>query len=182
MVPLSLEVPGREELPSNGWDGAVLWAIQDLLDGVSPTAACALEINVEPSMRGRGVSSDAVRAMREAVREHGLGTLIAPVRPPDKAAEPRSSMSEYASRIRDDGLPEDRWLRVHVREGGTIVGIAPASMLVVGTLDHWRTWTGQPLDTDGAVEVVGGLVPLIVSTAQDVAIYAEPNVWVRHDL
>jgi hypothetical protein len=182
MAPLSLDVPGREQLPPNGWDGAVLWAVQDALDGVPPTAACALEINVDPLARGRGISGDAVQAMRDAARGHGLQTLIAPVRPPDKAAEPAVSMSEYASRRRPDGLPEDRWLRVHVRAGGSIVGVAPASMLVVGTLDDWRAWTGHPFDSDGPVEIAGGLVPVVASQALGMAFYAEPNVWVRHDL
>ena len=36
-------------------------------------------------------------------------------------------MAEYARRLRDDGLPEDPWLRVHVRAGGEVVEVTPFS-------------------------------------------------------
>lgn len=181
-VPVSLEGEHRAELPANGWDGALMWAIQDQLDRVQPNAACALEINVDPAHRGRGHSLAAVNALRDRARSLGLDQLIAPVRPPGKAAEPRTPMSEYAARTREDGLPVDDWLRVHVRAGGAIVGVAPFSMLVTGTLDEWRSWTGEPFDRDGLIEVAGALAPVLVSTELDIATYAEPNVWVRHIL
>lgn len=142
-----------EELPSNGWDGAVLWAVHDALDNVPPTAACALEINVDPTLRGHGIIGDAVRAMRDRAKRNGLRTLLAPVRPPEKGNEPFVPMAAYAQRMREDGLRADRWLRVHVRAGGIIVGVAPASMVVVGTLQNWQEWTGEPFDGDGPIAV-----------------------------
>lgn len=181
-IPFSRESPGREELPSNGWDGAVMWAIEDHVDGVTASSACALEINVDPSLRGKGISTAAVMAVRDNARRRGLAELVAPVRPPDKADEPWLPMAEYAARTRPDGLPEDRWLRVHVRAGGVIAGIAPFSMTVHGTLSEWREWTGLPFEDDGLVEVAGGLVPVSVSQQLGVATYVEPNVWVRHAL
>ncbi len=89
-------------------------------------------------------------------------------------------MAEYVERRRPDGLPEDPWLRVHVRAGGEIVRVAPASMTVSGSLAEWRAWTGLPFDRDGAVEVPGALTPVHCDLAQDHAVYVEPNVWVRH--
>lgn len=80
------------------------------------------------------------------------------------------------------GLPVDPWLRVHVRAGGTIVKVAPASMVMAGTLAQWREWTGLPFDTDGEVHVPQALVPVHASLAHNHAVYVEPNVWVRHDL
>lgn len=181
-IPFSRAAPGRSDLPSNGWDGAVIWALEDHVDGVAATCACALEINVDPALRGQGISTDAVLAMRDNARRQGLTELVAPVRPPDKASDPWLPMAEYAARTRPDGLPVDRWLRVHVRAGGVVVGIAPFSMTVQGTLSQWRDWTGLPFDADGLVAVPGGLVPVLVSQQLDLATYAEPNVWVTHSL
>ncbi|XVQ14102.1 hypothetical protein ACQP1W_16645 [Spirillospora sp. CA-255316] len=89
-------------------------------------------------------------------------------------------MGAYIRRTRDDGLPSDPWLRTHVRAGGVIEKVAPASMTISGSLGQWRRWTGLPFDRDGEVEVPGALVPVHCDTAHDHAVYVEPNVWVRH--
>ncbi len=90
------------------------------------------------------------------------------------------SMSKYVELRREDGLPLDPWLRVHVRAGGEVVGIAPFSMTVAGNLAQWKEWTSIDFDRDGEVDVPGALAPVIVNRRRDVAIYIEPNVWVRH--
>jgi hypothetical protein len=71
-------------------------------------------------------------------------------------------------------------LRVHVRAGGRIVKVCPASMAIPGSLAQWRSWTGLPFDRSGPVEVPGALTPVQVSVEHDHAVYVEPNVWVRH--
>ncbi|HEY6738338.1 MAG TPA: hypothetical protein VI076_05765 [Actinopolymorphaceae bacterium] len=91
-------------------------------------------------------------------------------------------MSQYIEQRRDDGLPEDPWLRVHVRAGGRIVKVAPTSMVIVGSLEEWRSWTGLPFDRDGDVAVPEALVPVQCNLTHGYAVYVEPNVWVRHDL
>ncbi|GAB3907045.1 hypothetical protein GCM10029964_104620 [Kibdelosporangium lantanae] len=52
-------------------------------------------------------------------------------------------------------------------------------MTVVGTLAQWKSWTGVAL-ADGPNVVDGALVPVLASTALDVGVYVEPNVWVEH--
>jgi hypothetical protein len=157
-----------------------VWAAEDALDGVAPDTACALEVAVHPAHQARGHSSVVLTAMREAVAAAGLASLVIPVRPPDKAAVPAVSMGDYASSTRSDGLPADRWLRTHVRAGGRLEGVASCSATVQAPLADWRRWTGLPFDRDGAVVVPGALVPVLVSAAQDFAVYVEPNVWVSH--
>ncbi|TDP91818.1 N-acetyltransferase [Labedaea rhizosphaerae] len=180
-VPFVFPDEHRTELPDGGWDAVLMWAFADRRRGRTPTVSSALEILIHPSHAGTGLSHLMLRAMRDAVAALGHATLYAPVRPNGKTdlAEP---MSEYAYRTREDGLPVDPWLRVHVRAGGTIERIAPASMVVAGSLRQWREWTGLPFDTDGEVAVPKALVPVLVSQAHDRAVYVEPNVWVRHDL
>jgi hypothetical protein len=83
---------------------------------------------------------------------------------------------------RPDGLPVDPWMRVHVRAGGQIVGVATRSMTIAGTLAEWRAWTGLPFDESGPVIVPEALVPVHCDVAADHAVYVEPNVWIRHPL
>lgn len=181
-IPFAMGIQGREELPDHGWDGVLLWAAEDRLQGRPANALAALDIQVRNVRRGEGFSAIALQALRDAARAAGLSDVFAPVRPTGKAQEPRTAMAEYADRVRGDGLPADAWLRVHVRAGGEIVKVASFSMTIHGTLAQWRDWTGLPFDGDGLVDVSGGLSPVVVSSALDVGVYVEPNVWVRHRL
>lgn len=178
----AIQLSDRAELPTGGWEQAVVWAFADARHGLKPDVACALNISVARDFQGRGLASHLLAALRAAAVDMGLACLLAPVRPSRKHLEPRTPMREYAARIRADGLPFDPWLRTHVRAGGEIVGLAPTSWLVAGTLDEWRRWTGLPFDRSGSVEVPGALVPVQCDVEADCAIYVEPNVWVRHRL
>lgn len=171
---------GRPLLPPNGWDGVVRWSWLDHLAGRRPNHLSALEITIAPEARGTGLAARFIERMKDGARRLGAVALVAPVRPSRKHLEPAEPMATYVARTRPDGLPEDPWLRVHARVGGTIIGVCPASMTIPGALDQWRSWTGLPFDRAGPVEVPGALVPVHVDPANDHAVYVEPNVWVRH--
>src|SRR5216117_2628499 len=89
---------------------------------------------VDARYRGQGLSPVAVRAMVDLARVHGLGTLLAPVRPADKSAYPLAPMERYARWQNDDGLPMDRWIRVHARMGADILAVAPRTLLITGSV------------------------------------------------
>ncbi|MEU6082603.1 N-acetyltransferase [Streptomyces sp. NPDC047108] len=179
-APFRADLPDREETPDGGWDTVLTWAFTDRRQGRAPTVASALEITVDAAYLGRGLSPRMLSGLRDAAARQGHDTLLAPVRPNAKHLEPRVPMGDYARRVREDGLPADPWLRVHVRAGGSVVKVAPASMAVSGSLAQWREWTGLPFDHDGDVDVPGALLPVRCDTAHDYAVYVEPNVWVRH--
>ncbi|MGA4841449.1 N-acetyltransferase [Streptomyces sp. G45] len=181
-VPFALGADGRGELPDGGWDQVMLWAFSDLRRGAKPDTVSAIEVVVVPDLQGTGLSGRMLAAMRDNARARGFTEVVAPVRPNAKHLEPAADIEEYARRTRDDGLPHDPWLRVHVRAGGVIEKVAPVSMTVTGTLARWREWTGLPFDTDGLVEVPGALVPVHCAASRGYAVYVEPNVWVRHAL
>lgn len=181
-VQLSLGGRGRAQLPAGGWEQAVVWAFADARHGVVPNVACALNISVAKSFQRQGLAALMLTVLRDAVADLGLASLLAPVRPSRKHLEPLTPMSEYAHRVREDGLPFDPWLRTHVRVGGQIVGTAPTSWLVSGTLAEWRTWTGLAFDRSGAVQVQGALTTVHCDIDASYAVYVEPNVWVRHTL
>lgn len=172
----------RGHLPDGGLDRAVIWAFNDRHRGQEPNLACAVEIAIDNGHRGQGLSHRMLAALRDAARAAGLPALVAPVRPNQKDRDPTASMADYVGRTRDDGLPVDAWLRVHVRAGAHIVAVAPASMVMVGSLAEWREWTGLPFDRTGEVVVPGALVPVHCRVEHDHAVYVEPNVWVRHGL
>lgn len=172
--------PGAENLPQRGWDWALGSAVDDPLD--DRAAVSLIEARISLDHRRRGLSPLLLQAARDKFRELGTRDLVGPVRPNGKALEPRTPIAQYAARTRSDGLPSDSWLRVHARLGGRRLHIASLSMTIPGTLAQWRGWTGMAFDADGLIDVEGGLVPVLVDTAQDHAVYIEPNVWVHHVL
>jgi GNAT superfamily N-acetyltransferase len=183
-VPFAMDIGDerRRELPSDGWDGVLRWADADRQSGRRPTTVSALEITIRPELQRTGLSQVMVEALRANARRLGFGDLVAPVRPNRKHLEPLTPMEEYVQRLRPDGMPADPWMRVHARLGAEIVGVAPTSMTIAGSLEQWRGWTGLPFDGSGDVVVAGGLVPVHVSVEHDHAVYVEPNVWMRHRL
>lgn len=184
LVARGFSVPFRSRgpLPGTGWDQVLIWAFRDHAAGMKADTVSAIEITIRADHRGTGLSGTMLSAMRDNTKARGFGELVAPVRPNAKHLEPKASMTEYAFRTREDGLPHDPWLRVHVRAGGVIDSIAPASMVVAGSLAQWRDWTGLPFDTPGPVEVPHALVPVSCSLENDHAVYVEPNIWIRHPL
>jgi GNAT superfamily N-acetyltransferase len=181
-VPFGFDGEGRDQLPEYGWDGVIRWAHLDRVLGRSRTAVSALEITLLPSHRGHGASDFVLRAMADHVRRLGYRDLYAPVRPTLKHLEPFTPIGEYAHRTRADGLPFDPWLRVHARAGGQIVKVAPASMVIVGTISDWSEWTDNVFESSGQHVVPGALVPVHISLEHNHGVYVEPNVWVRHGL
>lgn len=182
-VPFVLDTEGRGELPPTGWDQMLRWAFSDLRHDRTPDTVSAIEMTVATGAQHRGTAGRMMTAMRDNARAAGFSELVAPVRPSAKHLEPDTPLADYAFRTRQqDGLPHDPWLRVHVRAGGVIHSIAPASRTVVGSLDQWRGWTGLPFDSDGPVTVPGALVPVYCSARHHNAVYCEPNAWVRHRL
>lgn len=181
-VPLSFDGDPADRLPDSGWDWAIRQAAHDRLTGAKPTLVSALEILVHPRARGTGLSAVMLAAMRDNVRRLGFTDLIAPVRPSAKHQQPSMPIDEYAAATGDHGLPVDPWLRVHVRAGGQVRNVAHCSMVITGTLQRWREWTGLPFDATGPVLVPHALSPVHCDVEQDHAVYVEPNIWVHHRL
>ncbi|MEU7528771.1 N-acetyltransferase [Saccharothrix sp. NPDC042600] len=171
-----------DSLPDNGWDASLKLSMMDTYDGRPLTTLCALEVAVVPGKRAQNLSAFTLAAVADNARDHGYRDVVVPVRPSAKHHEPHVPMTEYAARTRDDGLPTDPWLRVHVRAGAEVLKVCPVSMTISGSLARWREWTGLPFDTSGPVVVPGALTPVRADVVHDHAVYLEPNVWVRHPL
>lgn len=181
-IPFDATGVGRELFPDGGWDIVQLWGFEDKRSGGVPTAASALEIAIDKAHLGSGLSYRMLSAMREAVAVQGISTLVAPIRPTAKHLEPHLPIGDYLKLTRDDGMPADPWLRVHVRAGGIPVGVTRTAMVIAGSLEEWRAWTGLPFDRSGDVVVPGALVPVHCDVTHEHAAYVEPGIWIRHDL
>jgi hypothetical protein len=118
--------------------------------------------------------------MAQMARRVGLAPLVAPVRPSWKDRFPLTSIEDYSSWQRRDGLPFDPWIRVHVRLGARSLRPEPNSMEFTAQLSDWEDWTGMRFHHDGCYVFPGGLAPIKVSG--HVGQYWEPNVWMLHEV
>ena len=155
-------------------------ATADREAGRAPNTLCALAAMVDPRSRGQGMSRVAVRAMLDLGRAHGCTALLAPVRPADKTAYPLAPMERYVRWQNDDGLPMDRWIRVHARMGAEILAVAPRTLLITGSVPEWERWTEMRFPDSGSYVVPGALQPVAIDRQADEGRYEDPNVWMRH--
>ena len=169
-------------LPEEGWDWAFEQAVQNHEAGAAPNILCAIQVAIHPAYQGRGLSARMVQTMRSIGQSFGLGSLIAPVRPSQKADYPLSNIDHYINWKSDNGLPFDAWLRVHVRAGGRIIKVCHRSMVIRGTSAEWQSWTGLRFPESGAYYVPGALNPMEMDLDRDAGVYVEPNVWMVHEL
>jgi GNAT superfamily N-acetyltransferase len=165
-------------LPDGGLDAVVE---ARFAEGASePTVLCALQILIAPECRGQGLSTRMIQRMAEIGRDHGLGTLIAPVRPTLKERYPLTPLERYIGWRRPDGTHFDPWLRTHERLGAEIVKVAPHSTSTPGSVAEWEEWAEMAFPETGAYVVPGALVPVEIDRERDEGLYVEPNVWMVH--
>jgi GNAT superfamily N-acetyltransferase len=165
-------------LPAEGIDAVVEARFAE--EASEPSVLCALQILIAPECRGQGLSSRMIRRMAEIGRDHGLDTLIAPVRPTLKHLYPLTPMERYISWRRPDGTHFDPWFRTHERLGANIVKVAPRSSTVIAPVAEWEEWAQMTFPETGAYVVPGALVPIEIDRERDEGLYVEPNVWMVH--
>lgn len=150
--------------------------------GRRPTALAALAAITGPAHRGQGLSAEVVKAMAALARQHGLGALVAPVRPTRKSSYPLAPMERYVRWIRSDGAPLDPWIRVHWRLGAELVRVVPRTLVIAGTVSQWEDWTEMAFPDSGPYVVPGALQPVMIDRDRDEGRYEDPNVWMHHRL
>ncbi|MFQ6042065.1 MAG: GNAT family N-acetyltransferase [Candidatus Poribacteria bacterium] len=170
------------DLPDNGWEWALARGFKDCAVSRAPNIQCALSLTIPQNYRGRGISAQALQAMKTIGKAYGFDAMMAPVRPNLKSRYPLTTMEQYTRWQNDDGLPFDPWIRVHVRLGAGIVKVCTRSMRIIGTVEDWERWTGMRFPESGMYIVPGALVPVEIDYGANQGIYVEPNVWMRHSL
>ncbi|MBD0329440.1 MAG: hypothetical protein ICV64_04980 [Thermoleophilia bacterium] len=171
------------------WDGTAAGlprgidsVFEHAFSGATPTALCAMAVEIVPAHQGGGLARRALDAMRRLALAHGLRDLIAPVRPSWKERYPLTPIERYAGWRRTDGLLFDPWMRVHERLGATVVRVEPRSLRITGTVGEWEAWTALPFPETGEYVFPGGLATVAIDREADRGRYWEPNAWMHHAL
>ena len=174
---------GTDDGLPDGWDDQLLRSVAGLAAGSPPPDTLgAIMIAVRTDRQGSGCAGTMLGAMRALGRERGFRALIACVRPTGKAPYAMIPVERYAHWRRDDGLPLDPWIRLHVRLGARVVRGVPRSMTMRGTVAEWREWTGLTMPESGDYLPEGAAAPVHVDVEHEEGVYYDPNVWVVHDL
>jgi hypothetical protein len=177
-VPLRWDgTPGT--LPG-GYDEALISAITGHEASVPPDTLCVMAVAVRADRQGAGLGGQALTEMRSVAVNAGLERVISPVRPVLKSRYPLTPMANYARWTRADGAHVDPWIRTHLRLGGVILGPAPRSMIVTGTVAEWEQWASMAFPETGRYVVPGALDLVEIDREQDLGTYAETNLWMRH--
>jgi len=163
-----------------GYDGALSGAVTEHERAVPPDTLCAMAAAVRKDRQGAGLGGRLLAALRARAAAAGLERMIAPVRPVLKSRYPLTSMADFARWTRADGEHLDPWIRTHQRLGATILGPAPRSMLVDGTVAEWQDWAGMAFPQTGRYVVPGALDLVEIDAERDHGRYAETNLWMRH--
>ena len=171
-----------EELPEKGWDWVFEKGINDKLNDIKANVLNGLQIAVNKEYQGRGISSIILKEMISVARDNDLKYITIPVRPSLKSKYPLIPIDNYLKWKREDGLPYDPWLRVHIRMGGKIIKPCHKAMYIPGTVDEWEEWTDMKFYETGDYVIQGALEPVKINIEKDIGEYIEPNVWVLHEV
>jgi len=186
-----------DQLAATGWGVPILWSgqVSELPSSFADVLRQSLEVRdalgvadtfviggavVHPALKGRGAAESLIRALFDTVTAHQLAKVVAPVRPTRKHLYPLLDIDAYSAWVRNDGLPWDPWLRLHVRIGGSVIGLAREAQTMTGTVSQWEEWTGLEFPLSGDYVIPKGMAPLRVDRTADLGTYVEPNIWVRH--
>jgi GNAT superfamily N-acetyltransferase len=193
----SIYVLGDGRLAAGGWGVPFVWdgtveglpdgyrtvlvaSVEDHEHGRAPNALSFMGAAVVAEFDRQGLAPQVLEALIERARADGLAHVLAPIRPTLKHRYPQVAMSEYMTWSREDGLSIDPWIRTHQRMGATVLGPAPDSMVVAGSVAEWESWAAMQFPVSGSYVVPDALNLLEVDREGDRAIYHEENLWVQH--
>jgi GNAT superfamily N-acetyltransferase len=167
-----------ENLPS-GYDDALVRAFATVDPSIHNTLS-VMAVAVHAEYRGQGLSSLVLSELRRRAESDGVPHVIAPVRPTLKSRYPLTPMADFAQWRQVDGQHVDPWIRLHERLGAVILEPAERSMVITGSVDEWQSWTGMLFPQSGAYVVPGALDFVVIDCDNDIGVYIEPNLWMRH--
>src|ERR1022692_93663 len=144
-----------DQLAATGWGVPILWS-----GVVSELPSSFGGAVVHPALKGRGTAESLIRALCNTAAAHHLAKVVAPVRPTRKYLYPLLDIDAYAAWVRNDGMPWDPWLRLHVRIGGRVIGLAREAQTMTGTVSQWEEWTGLEFPLSGDYIIPRGMAPL----------------------
>ncbi|MFE9812065.1 hypothetical protein ACFYRN_39535 [Streptomyces sp. NPDC005227] len=163
-----------------GYTQATICAVEGREQGVDPDTLVICGAVVTPSLKGRGLAGETLKALRRLAVDAGWPRVIAPVRPTLKARYPLTSIEVFMRWTREDGTALDPWVRTHQRLGARVLAAAPESQSMTGTTAEWERWTGMVFPETGDYIIPEGLSLLRMDRSADQGSYVEPNIWMQH--
>lgn len=177
-----------DHLPG-GWQGAVRASYEHAQAGGRPAdTLVGLFILVRDAYRQQGWANEIIVEMRRLGRDLRAASLIIPLRPPSRYEKELAALPlrAFAARRRADGLPEDHWIRLHVRQGARVIGVAETShQHAMSLADFHAQFTCPPVTRAGDVlaqQRDGGWVTAYADPAHDFVLINQGCVWVQHPL
>ena len=179
-IPFYRDMP-LENLPEEGWDWVLLKGLKDKKDNSKPNTLSGLQVAIDTPYQNKGYSPLMVKEMRQLASRMGLPHLVVPLRPTMKSMHPLMPISQYVAWKREDGLPYDPWLRVHVKIGARIIKPCNRSMYITGSISKWEEWTGKKFPKSGEYNIDGALTLIKIDLKRNIGEYIEPNIWIVHE-
>ncbi|MFC0531082.1 hypothetical protein [Phytohabitans kaempferiae] len=167
------------DLPS-GYDDALVRAVRAWEAAIPATTLSFMAVAVGSAYDKRGLATVVLQELTRRAIEADLVHVVAPLRPTWKHRYPTVSMEEYATWARADGLSIDPWIRTHQRMGARVLGPAPSSMVIEGTVAEWESWTGMVFPVTREYVVPDALNLVWIDRERDRGVYVEQNLWVQH--
>lgn len=177
-VPLAWD--GTVEGLPDGYDGALVRSVRGHEAGIDADTFCIMAVAVAGNTGRRGLAGQVLTALRQRALERRLMRVIAPVRPTLKSRYPLVPMARFATWKRPDGSSLDPWIRTHERLGATILGPAPRSMVITGTVTEWESWADMAFPETSNYVVPDALNLVSIDLDADHGEYVEENLWIRH--
>jgi hypothetical protein len=165
-----------------GYDGSLTQTVQAAQTASTVNTLVIMATAVRSGHQGQGLARQVLSELKDRARIQELEHVIAPVRPTLKSRYPLTPMLRYASWRRPDGSSVDPWIRIHEAMGAWVLGPAPASMRIVGTVAEWEAWTSMVFPESGDYVVPGALDLVTIDVAKDTGEYLETNLWMEHPL
>jgi hypothetical protein len=166
-----------------GWDDMLAQGVLRMRAGAAVNTLAGLAVTVDPSHQRTGLSPRVIKEMANVAADYNHKSLIVAVRPTLKSDHPMTSMEEYITWKNDKGEPYDPWIRIHLRVGAKLLGVANHSMVVEAPISDWEDWTGLNISSsEKEVIIPRALVPALIDQENSYVRYFEPNVWVKHTI
>ena len=156
------------------WDGTAE-GLPGGIDGVIATGAADRGEHGVGARRARaarppgpGARPRRARDDGRACRRHGLGNLIAPVRPSPRSATRSSRSSATPPGRAPTGCRSTPGCASTRGSAGGSCAPSRESLRITGTVAEWESWTGLALPESGVYVFPHGLAPLAVDREDDV--------------
>lgn len=177
---------GKSDTLPDGWQGVVLKSYKDSVSGAAPNTIVGLFIRVEPEFREGGIAKTIAEEMGVLREKNNLTYFILPLRPPLRYEQEYASLpfATFAAATREDGLPLDHWVRMHVRLGAAVIRISEKSHRhVLNLKDFNRIFSSHKITQSGEQLVQNknnGWYQVYADVERDFVLIEQGCVWVKY--